>query len=311
MVQYYISLKTLASLKLWSALSALSLVLIGNVLIPKLIYEIWTRDCDVGLWFCAGCLLSELSIAGILCRWNLGKFEWRLLGSSCWILAVAISAWYSFEWCGPISRSDAIAFVSFVTVAPFVFGILDYVFLALSSTNIGRQNLLVSHSGFEDSQVQDSQSATEFRFGIPVLFGWITLVAMSCMLVRSALSHSETADRSVRIYFEYGFIRLAALALFFWLLHNALLFATLHKKIAPGIAIAAALGILGTELIRQIQQWWMRRDLDYLSWEFAIIVLGFVVSHVVIGSTVRWLDWGLCQSRIRMPSSLRYTRPSA
>lgn len=56
---------------------------------------------------------------------------------------------------------------------------------------------------------------------------------------------------------------------------------------------AIGFGAIGTELIRRVEQWKNTVSLDYLNWEFCMIVAGFLVAHVLFGGTVRWLGWEL------------------
>lgn len=64
------------------------------------------------------------------------------------------------------------------------------------------------------------------------------------------------------------------------------------RNINRFIAVAS-IAILGTEGIRRTDEWKNGVTLHYLNWEFWMIVVGFVVAHLLIGTTIRWLGWEL------------------
>jgi hypothetical protein len=145
----------------------------------------------------------------------------------------------------------------------------------------------------EADREQDKSTPDLMQFGTAFLLGCIALSAWMATMWQQALSSDAIAYRSFRNYANEGTPFILLLFSFFWLLHVSLLCATLQSSVRSGVTATIVIVLFGTEGIRQVQQWKNGGTLDYLNWEFTMIVAGFVTAHAVIGSTIRWLGWEL------------------
>jgi hypothetical protein len=266
------------------------LALITNIVIPVSILSIWPRDGDTGCWYCGGVLLAQLSVLGILGRWNfssawLGRFEWRLLLGATIAFLCILSAWISFSLTGPVGADDSVAFLSLVGFAVIGFGVADMIYLTATHRYIERVR--------SDDSTVTSRKLVEVRFGLGSMLAWTTLSAIVMCLWRVGLLSSEVSQRDIRSYYAFPVPYQLMLAIYLWAIHIAMLHATMGNRTSRSIWIAIALCTFGLEAMRRSQEYWTVWKLDYLNWEFALIVFGFVTAHVVAGCTASWFGWCL------------------
>jgi hypothetical protein len=177
--------------------------------------------------------------------------------------------------------------LAFCFLACIFFGSCD--FIAFHRWNVW----LLPRQGTVTAVAADENHRDRMQFGMAFLMGCIVLTAWIATMWQQALSSDAIAYRSFRNYANEGTPFILLLFSFFWLLHVSLLCATLQSAVRSGVIASIVLVLVGTEGIRQVQQWKNGIPLDYLNWEFSMIVAGFVIAHSVIGATIRWLGWEL------------------
>lgn len=259
----------------------------SNCLVPPIILEGWIRDADVGLWFCGGLLLTQLSLPGWLSYFRFGTLSSRLLVGSVFSLVCIVSAWGGFLMTGPVNQTDAIAFLTGVFVPMLVLVGVD-LFAVRSS-----QCRIVHGLDGQTAWTQDLSTGGEWSFGLANLFGWVIVVAIAAGLWSYGLRMNATAYRDVRFYLsDTAYHNLAKLG-WFVLLHLGIVYGTLSRDnrwvwswLLPG-------GILGLEFMRRVQFYSTGTMPIYLEWDFAMLTLGFVVGHGVLGLGLRFLGWSL------------------
>ena len=262
--------------------------LIVHVVVPPLAAFYSPRDSDMGLWFCSGIILSELGLFGLIYMTRVGQPQWRLLvGLFVNVLFILLAFW-SALLCSPMSRENAIAFLALLAGMCFFVSLLDLAVMKSLRLSLVRQN-----------PTEEERLAERMAFG-PLRFGTLFLLFVSTLsaIVALTVSQSLTFDSSssylpFRNYLNQGPAFLLLLATFFGLFHWLLLFSTLRPRKPMIFLGAVGFGAIGTELIRRVEQWKNTVTLDYLNWEFCMIVAGFLVAHVLFGGTVRWLGWEL------------------
>lgn len=297
---------------LWHfGLVALMVCMIGNCLVPPLVSDIWVRDSDVGLWFCGGLFLSQLSIPGWLSLWKVGSSEHRILLAATMTLCCIGSAWIGFLISGPASQDDALAFMVSVFLPPIVFFCVDY--------SVGRATGL----SFVDASQRGSRSRTDnplelhpdevagddgcgggrqgewsaeksveegFRFRLRSLFAWVVLVAFGAALWKSAAGMNAIAFRDIRGFLMEPPTHSLARLVFLIAVHGLVIIATLKPgaRWAWWVLIPCFAG--GLEGIRRYFSSFSD-TVAYLEWDFAILSLGFLVGQILLGLAIRWMGW--------------------
>jgi hypothetical protein len=267
--------------------AACMLLVMVELIVPPLAYHYSVRDSDMGLWFCGGVVLAELSMFGLVTCWRYGPLQWRVLGGLAFNLLVVEIAVHSVWLCVPMSTEDMLCLMKMLFGASVFFGVTDLLVLRVSRIALVRQRPT-------EEQVQaEHKAAHSWQFGTVFLLSLIALSSIVALMWRQALSLNVVAYHSYRNYYAQGLPFLLLLVSFFWVLHVSLLWATLQSAVRRGMIASLLIGLLGTELIRRVEQWKNAVTLDYLNWEFSMIVLGFATLHVILGSTFRWLGWEL------------------
>ncbi|MFN7629161.1 MAG: hypothetical protein ACK5PZ_20235 [Pirellula sp.] len=304
---------------LWHfGLVSLMVCLIGNCLVPPLVSDVWVRDSDVGLWFCGGLFLSQLSVPGWLSLWRVGSSEHRLLLAAAMTLCCIGSGWIGFLISGPASRDDAIAFMVSVFVPPIVFWGVDSwagwisgfslvhmpCFAGLGVGN-EQQEPRTSKMGAvvqggaarvdggenaDGAACEKDQGGDGFRFRLRSLFAWITLVAIGVALWKSAATMNAIAFRDIRGFLMEPLIYTLVRLLFLVAVHGLVVIATLKPKArwAWWVLIAGFAG--GLEGIRRNFSGFSS-TVGYLEWDFAMLSLGFLVGQILLGLAIRWMGW--------------------
>ncbi|MFO0011708.1 MAG: hypothetical protein ACK553_03115 [Planctomycetota bacterium] len=263
------------------------LCVVANCFLPPLILEWWIRDADVGLWFCGGLLLTELSLPGWLSYFRIGNYSTRLFVGSVFCLICIVSAWGGFLMTGPADQADAIAFLAGVFVPTAVLVGVDLFAVRSSSCRLVHR--------VEDSDVNEpvDPGTAEWSFGLANLFGWVILVAIAAGLWSSALRMNAIAYRDVRFYLSDSMYYNVAKLGWFVMLHLGIIYGTLSRDnrwvlawLIPGV-------ILGLEMMRRLQFYSTGTMPIYLEWDFAMLSLGFVAGHGMLGLGLRFLGWSL------------------
>jgi len=279
---------------LWHfGLASLMFCMIGNCLVPPLVSDLWVRDSDVGLWFCGGLLLSQLSVPGWLSLWKVGSLEHRLLLAAAMALCCIGSAWLGFLISGPASRDDAMAFMVSVFVPPFVFWIVDYWVGRVSGLSIVLQPGIPGAVGErERGEHGNAENAIDggLTFRLRSLFAWITLVAIGVALWKSAATMNAVAFRDIRGFLMESPINLLVRLLFWVAVHGLVIVATLKPGVrwAWWVLIPSFAG--GLEGIRRYFSNFSI-TVGYLEWDFAMLSLGFVVGQILLGLAIRSMGW--------------------
>jgi hypothetical protein len=254
----------------------------GNLFLPPLILEWWIRDADVGLWYCAGILMTQLSIPGWLCYFRIATVSTRLLIGSVFALICIFSAWGGFLLTGPVSRADSIAFLIGVFVPVVAITVIDLFAVRHSRCRIAHH-----------SSSMDAAGRSEWSFGLASLFGWVIVAACVAGLWSYGMRMNATAFRDVRGYFfDAPYLTMAKLA---WLilLHFGAMFVTLSIDSRWAWSWLLPCVILGLEGMRRLQFYSSGTVPIYLEWDFAMLTLGFVTGQFLLGSLLRFLGWTL------------------
>jgi hypothetical protein len=279
---------------LWHfGLVSLMFCMIGNCLVPPLVSDLWVRDSDVGLWFCGGFFLSQLSVPGWLSLWKVGSLEHRLLLAAAMALCCIGSAWLGFLISGPASRDDAMAFMVSVFVPPFVFWGFDYWVGRVSGLSIVLQPGIPGAVGErERGEHGNAENAIDggLTFRLRSLFAWITLVAIGVALWKSAATMNAVAFRDIRGFLMESPINLLVRLLFWVAVHGLVIVATLKPGVrwAWWVLIPSFAG--GLEGIRRYFSNFSI-TVGYLEWDFAMLSLGFVVGQILLGLAIRSMGW--------------------
>ncbi len=279
---------------LWHfGLVSLMFCMIGNCLVPPLVSDLWVRDSDVGLWFCGGLFLSQLSVPGWLSLWKVGSLEHRLLLAAAMALCCIGSAWLGFLISGPASRDDAMAFMVSVFVPPFVFWVVDYWVGRVSGLSIVLQPGIPGAVGErERGEHGNAENAIDggLTFRLRSLFAWITLVAIGVALWKSAATMNAVAFRDIRGFLMESPINLLVRFLFWVAVHGLVIVATLKPGVrwAWWVLIPSFAG--GLEGIRRYFSNFSI-TVGYLEWDFAMLSLGFVVGQILLGLAIRSMGW--------------------
>lgn len=304
---------------LWHfGLVSLMVCMIGNCLVPPLVSDIWVRDSDVGLWFCGGVFLSQLSVPGWLSLWKVGSLEHRFLVAAAMTLCCIGSAWIGFLISGPASQDDAIAFMVSVFVPPFVFWGLDYWVGCITGFSFVVQPRIASTPGLPVQWEQDKSKVAVvdgggashadsgmhadgvdsekdgvgdgFRFRLRSLFAWITLVAIGVAIWKSAASMNAIAFRDIRGFLMEPPLHSLVRLVFLVTVHGLVIIATLKPgaRWAWWVLIPGFAG--GLEGIRRHFSGFSS-TFGYLEWDFAMLSLGFVVGQILLGLSIRWMGW--------------------
>lgn len=270
----------------WINLSVVfALLLLAHLVFPPLLYHWSPRDSDMGLWFSGGLLLGELSMFGLTTRWSYGPLQWRVIfGAALAILLIQVTA-ITVRICGPMSRADSIVLLRMLFGVSIFFAFCDVIYFRVTRLWLVRQQPT------EDQLASEGKAAQSRQFGTAFLLAVVVLSAFIALMWRYALNANEIAYRSYRSYDNQGVPFLLLLVTFFWVLHILILRAVLISPLRSGLIVTCIIAILGTESIRRIEQWKNSTTLDYLNWEFSMIVMGFLVTHAIIGATIRWLGW--------------------
>lgn len=263
------------------------LCVVANCFLPPLILEWWIRDADVGLWFCGGLLLTELSLPGWLSYFRIGNYSTRLFVGSVFCLICIVSAWGGFLMTGPADQADTIAFLAGVFVPTAVLVGVDLFAVRSSSCRLVHR---VEDSDFNEPV---DPGTAEWSFGLANLFGWVILVAIAAGLWSSALRMNAIAYRDVRFYLSDSMYYNVAKLGWFVMLHLGIIYGTLSRDnrwvlawLIPGV-------ILGLEMMRRLQFYSTGTMPIYLEWDFAMLSLGFVAGHGMLGLGLRFLGWSL------------------
>lgn len=265
-------------------------VFAANMIVPTMIANIWVRDGDTWNWFCGGILLTELSLLGMLIRLNYGRMELRVLVGVAISIGLMSSAWIAFAWTGRIGVDDAKAFLSILYGILAVFTAADLIFLHFRKLTL-------------ESISQDGPHASlEVRFSLTTILSLTALAALMAFQWRYGLNRIETAYRidagyrDIRSYYSFPPGYLMLMASYLWVLHISILTAILKPKSLVSLAICILLCTFGLEGMRRAQEFWTVWKLEYLNWEFPLIVFALVVAHIIVGYTVRCLGWELGRS---------------
>lgn len=273
------------------------ILLVGNVVLPPIVYHSYTRDSDVGLWFMVGVFLTELSLIGCIIRWEYGQLQWRIIGAACTLLIFLVCGLSAAALVGPMSSTDGVTFLELTLSTASLFTVLDLVALSLSKFWLTRSNCISTCKATEVLADDESVAVgtTNFHFGFPFLFCVLTLSAFFALLLRIALDFDAVAYRDWRNYQTKGIPMLLTLGIFLWVLHLSLLLSTLQIRYRRGMIASLTLAVLGCEMLRRVEQSIRGEPLNYLDWEFSMIVCGFLTAHFVLGFLVRWFGWDLKQ----------------
>lgn len=254
----------------------------GNLFLPPLISEWWVRDADVGLWFCAGLLMTQLAIPGWLCYFRIATISTRLMIGSVFAIVCIYAAWGGFMLTGPASRADAMAFLIGVFVPVIAFVGVDLFAVRQSQCRI-------VHRSF----AMNTPQMGEWSFGLASLFGWVVVAACVAGLWSYGLRMNAIAYRDVRGYFfDAPYLSFAKLA-WFMLLHLGAMFATLSQDSRWVWAWLLPCGFLGLEGMRRLQFYSSGTVPIYLEWDFAMLAMGFVTGQFLLGAGLRFLGWTL------------------
>ncbi len=270
---------------LWCVLPIATLFLVGHVVVPPIAYFYSPRDSDMGLWFCGGILISELGLFGLIYSLRYGEGQWRFLLGSTLNVVVILLALTASSLCAELSKEDSLVLLALLFGISLYIGLLDLVAFKVWQLALVRQNPTPAQVLSEES------AASPFRFGSLFLILLTVLSSVIALTVSQSLTLRNVSYRSFRNYYNQGAPFLLLIATFFWLLHLALLNATLRPWKWVRILLAVGFATLGTEMIRRVEEWKNTVKLDYLNWEFSMIVSGFVVAHILIGTTIQWLGW--------------------
>ena len=272
---------------LWTALAFAAALLLGHVLIPPIAYFYSPRDSDMGLWFCGGIVVGELGLFGLIYSLRLGEAQWRFLAGATLNVVIILLALAASFLCADVSSDDAIVLLSMLFGISVYFGALDIAAMTVLRVALVRQNPT------PEQRLSEVRVGGTFRFGFLFLILLTVLAAVMALTVSQSLSLRNASYRSFRNYYNQGAPFLLLIASFFWLLHLTLFNATLRSRKWFRALIAVGFATLGTELIRRVEEWKNSVKLDYLNWEFCMIVFGFLVANILIGTTIRWLGWEL------------------
>jgi len=272
---------------LWSVLPIATLILVGHVVVPPIAYFYSPRDSDMGLWFCGGILISELGQFGLIYSLKYGEAQWRFLTGAALNVLVILLALAASVLCADLSKEDSLILISMLFGISVFFGAFDLMAWKVWRVALGRQNPT------SEQLLSEERATGGFRFGFLFLMLLTVLSSVMALTVSQSLMLRNVSYRSFRNYYNQGTPFLLLIACFFWLLHLALLNATLRPWKWHRVLIAIGFATIGTEMIRRAEEWKNTVKLDYLDWEFSMIVSGFVVAHVLIGTTIQWLGWEL------------------
>ena len=272
---------------LWSVFPIATLFLIGHVVVPPVAYYYSPRDSDMGLWFCGGILISELGLFGLIYSLRYGEAQWRFLLGSTLNVVVILLALAATSLCAELSKEDSLVLLALLFGTSLYIGLMDLVAFKVWRLALVRQNPT------PEQTLSEELAASPFRFGTLFLILLTVLSSVIALTVSQSLTLRNVSYRSFRNYYNQGAPFLLLIASFFWLLHLALLNATLRPWKWVRVLLALGLGTIGTEMIRRVEEWKNTVKLDYLNWEFSMIVSGFVMAHVLIGTTIQWLGWEL------------------
>jgi len=269
---------------------------VGNLFIPTLLLDWWVRDADVGLWFCVGLFLTQLSIPGWLTLLHWGRVEWRLLAGGVLAMICILSAWGGFLMSGPVSQADALMFMVGVFVPPVCLVALDLLWIGMTGFRIAPQIVpetpwgAVSPSSPTPEAMGDRH---EWTFGLASLFGWVVLVAMAATLWKHAANMNAIAFRDVRVLVgdsaAYAVTRLA----FLGFLHVGSIFGTLAQDKRKAWACLLPGFFLGLEGMRRLVFVVSGSAPPYLEWDFALLAVGFFVGHLLLGTLLNYLGLSL------------------
>ncbi len=271
----------------WSVLPFATTLLVGHVVVPPLSYFYSPRDSDMGLWFCGGIVISELGLFGLIYSLRIGEAQWRFLAGSTLNVLIILLALAASSLCAELSKEDAIVLLALLFGISLFFGVLDLVSFKFWRVALVRQNPT------PEQALSEERASSPFRFGFLFLLLLTVLSSVIALTVSQSLTLRNVSYRSFRNYYNQGAPFLGLIASFFWLLHLTLINATLRPLKWISLVIPFGVATLGTELIRQVEERKNSVKLIYLNWEFCMIVFGFVVAHVLIGTTIQWLGWEL------------------
>ncbi len=259
-------------------------LLSANVAVPPIVFHGNVRDSDVGLWFLSGVLLAQLSSFGLISHWPIGHASHRVLIAIGGLLGLVVSAWVSVRLCGPISRADSVGYLTIFFGSALFFAACDTLWL---------HGCTIDNSLKPSESCRNDPARHRFSFGTGALFWLIGMCAIAATFVKSVLQIDQIAYRHVRSYSDRGWMILLVLGLFFWLLHATFLMSILGHRRRKWTVVWIVIAIVGTEAIRHLLQWNRSGTLDYLNWEFTMIVFGFVIAHAVTAALIRWFGWTL------------------
>ena len=271
----------------WSVLPITTLFLVGHVIVPPIAYFYSPRDSDMGLWFCGGIVISELGLFGLIYSLRYGEAQWRFLLGSTLNVVVILLALAASSLCAELSKEDSLVLLALLFGSSLYIGLMDLVAFKVCRLALVRQNPT------PEQALSEERAASPFRFGSLFLILLTVLSSVIALTVSQSLTLRNVSYRSFRNYYNQGAPFLLLIATFFWLLHLVLLNATLRPRKGYRILLAIGVVTFGTEIIRRAEEWKNTVKLDYLNWEFSMIVFGFVVAHVLIGTTIQWLGWEL------------------
>lgn len=272
---------------LWSVLPIATLFLVGHVVVPPIAYFYSPRDSDMGLWFCGGILISELGLFGLIYSLRYGEAQWRfLIGAALNVLVILLALAASVQ-CADLSKEDSLVLIAMLFGISVFIGAFDLIAWKVWRVALGRQNPT------PEQRLSEERASGRFRFGFLFLMLLTILSSVMALTVSQSLMLRNVSYRSFRNYYNQGIPFLLLIASFFWLLHQALLNATLRPWKWYRVWFAIGFATIGTEMIRRAEEWKNTVKLDYLNWEFSMIVSGFVVAHVLFGTTIQWLGWEL------------------
>lgn len=261
-------------------------VCIANMVVPFLIDYWWIRDSDVGLWFSAGLLLSQLSLPGWLCFIDRGALPTRVTIGAFVAFAFIFAAWLGFHWTGPVSQADAVAFLGSTYLAVSLFLVVD-VLAALQ----GKYRIRSLRAVSVDGEPNTGEGTTSYAFGMFHLFGVMILAALSMAIWQNGLGKNAIAFRDIRIQWSEPYYLLFAKSLWLVLIHWGAMLATLSTDRRLAVSWMIPCIILGLEALRRLYARWAGDIPAYLEWDFAMLAFGFLAGQLVIGVGLHYLGW--------------------
>jgi hypothetical protein len=262
-------------------------VMVGNLVVPWFTWNSNLMGSDPAMWFYGGILLTEVSMLGGVMAWKFGVPEWRFFYGLFANLLIVFAGIVALMMCDSFSQRDGLSYL--YLVLPLMTGIAVADFLVLR----WRRRSLFGPIRTTADKIAAEQANRSFQFSTKFLFGLMMLAGFLFGMVNMILRFEGTGTRPFTNYASHPLWYLMILLALFWTIHATSMQASLSDSPWGWGIVSVTVAVGGTEVIRVIESFKNSVKLDYLNWEFAMIVSGFFVAHWVLGLTLRWMGWRL------------------